>query len=168
MTSFSALAYIRRSIVGLKVLVVRKLIGDFKATMVTTFTTTIGVSSFTCVPIRRFKGTFSAFVTRGFKTKHCSHVRQNIHDTFIATIIFSLLISMLIFVFTGPLVLVFIHPSRARVVTIKITCLHVRNTFCYNVNVLFLLCKCCQTVHVPNVSIILAILSLNAHMILSC
>lgn len=166
--SFSALAYIRRSIVGFKVLVIRKLMGDFNAIIVTTFTTTIGVSSFTCVPIRRFKGTFSAFVTRGFKTQGKSHVHQKIHDTFLVAVIFSLVVSLLIFFFTGPLVLVFIHPSRTRVLHVKARCLHVRKIFCLNVKVLFLLCNCCQTVHVPKVSIILAVLSLNAHIILSC
>lgn len=166
--SFSTLAYMRRSMVGLNVLVMRKLIGDFNAMIVTTFTTTVGVSSFTCVPMRRFKGTFSAFVTRGFKTEGRRQVHGKIGDTLVAAILFSLIVSVLIFLFTGPLVLVFIHPRRARVLGVNVDCLHVRKTFCYKVKVLFLLCKCCQTVHVPKVSMILAIMSLKAHMTLSC
>ncbi|WP_290396415.1 MATE family efflux transporter, partial [uncultured Bacteroides sp.] len=88
-------------------------------------------------------------------------------SAFVTAVVFSLLVSVLVFVFAEPLMLVFVRPDETEIIAVGVTYLRIEGAFYCGIGVLFLLYGYYRAIRMPGMSVVLTILSLGTRVVLS-
>lgn len=111
-TSFSALTCMQQSIMNLGILAVQGLVNSFGTTIMAAFAAAVKIDAFAYLPVQDFGNAFSIFIAQNFGAKQNDRIRKGIRAALITSVSFSLAVSLLVFVFAGPLMRLFIDAGR--------------------------------------------------------
>ena len=81
--------------------------------------------------------------------------------------IFCLLISLCVFLFARPLMLLFVKPSETTILSIGIQYLRIEGSFYFGIGCLFLLYGFYRAVERPGMSVVLTVISLGTRVLLA-
>ena len=166
-TSFSALTCVQQSVMNLGILMVQGLVNSFGTMVMAAFAAAIKIDSFAYMPVQEFGNAFSTFIAQNFGAKKYERIRKGVKSALITTVVFSLFISVLVFLFAKPLMLIFVRPHEIEILNVGIGYLRIEGAFYCGIGILFLLYGYYRAIRMPGMSVVLTVVSLGTRVALS-
>lgn len=166
-TEFSTLTCVQQSVMNLGILMVQGLVNSFGTVVMAAFAAAVKIDAFAYMPVQEFGNAFSTFVAQNFGARKRQRIRRGIRQALLITCLFSLAVSLLIFLFAEPLMLIFVKPDEVEILRIGSQYLRIEGAFYALIGILFLLYGYYRSVRMPGMSVILTVLSLGTRVALS-
>lgn len=128
-TSFSTLTCVQQSVMNFGILMVQGLVNSFGTVVMAAFAAAVKIDSFAYMPVQEFGNAFSTFIAQNFGARKGDRIRRGVRSAFLITIVFSLIISLLVFFFAKPLMLIFVRPDEAEILRIGTEYLRIEGVF---------------------------------------
>lgn len=164
---FSALTCLQQSIMNLGILAVQGLVNSFGTVVMAAFAAGVKIDAFAYLPVQDFGNAFSIFIAQNYGAGEKERIRRGIRGALITTISFGLLISLLVFIFAGPLMSIFVDTEETEVISEGIKYLRIEGAFYCLIGVLFLLYGLYRGIGRPAMSVVLTVISLGLRVILA-
>lgn len=87
--------------------------------------------------------------------------------TFLISVLFSLAVSLLVFLLARPLMLIFVRAEEVEIIRIGVQYLRVEGSFYFGIGILFLLYGYYRAIRMPAMSVVLTVLSLGTRVVLA-
>ena len=165
--SFSSLTCIQQSVMNFGILMVQGLVNSFGLAVMAAFAAAVKIDSFAYMPVQEFGNSFSTFVAQNFGAQKTERIRKGIKSAFLTAIIFSLIITAIVFAFAEQLMTIFISPEETEIIGIGSEYLRIEGAFYAGIGILFLLYGYYRAVRMPEMSVVLTVLSLGIRVALS-
>lgn len=159
--SFSTLTCLQQSVMNFGILMVQGLVNSFGAVVMAAFAIAVKIDAFAYMPVQEFGNAFSTFVAQNYGACQFRRIRRATYLAFLLSGAFSLLVSVLIFVYAESLMQLFIASSESEVVQVGVQYLRIEGTFYVGIAFLFLLYGYYRAIRMPAMSVVLTILSLG-------
>lgn len=166
-TSFSGLTCMQQSIMNLGILAVQGLVNSFGTTIMAAFAAAVKIDAFAYLPVQDFGNAFSIFIAQNYGAGKNDRIRKSIRCAVAASVLFSLAVSFLVFVFAGPLMGLFIDSGEASVIAEGTRYLRIEGSFYALIGLLFLLYGLYRAIGNPGMSVILTVVSLGTRVALA-
>ena len=166
-TSFSALTCMQQSIMNLGILAVQGLVNSFGTTVMASFAAAVKIDAFAYLPVQDFGNAFSIFIAQNFGAKKKDRIQKGIRVAFLTSAGFGLLISVIVFLFAGPLMSLFIDAGETAVIAEGVRYLRIEGAFYFMIGILFLLYGLYRALGRPGMSVVLTIVSLGVRVALA-
>ena len=165
--SFSALTCMQQSIMNLGILAVQGLVNSFGTTIMAAFAAAVKIDAFAYLPVQDFGNAFSIFIAQNYGAKQTERIKQGIRTAVLASVSFSLVISLAVFAFAGPLMGMFIDGSETAIIAEGVRYLRIEGSFYFMIGLLFLLYGLYRALGRPGMSVVLTIMSLGTRVVLA-
>ena len=166
-TGFSALTCLQQSIMNLGILAVQGLVNSFGTTIMAAFAAAVKIDAFAYLPVQDFGNAFSIFIAQNYGAGKTDRIRRGVRTAVITSTVFSLVVSLLVFVFARPLMSLFIDTGETAVIAEGVRYLRIEGAFYALIGILFLLYGLCRALGRPGMSVVLTILSLGTRVALA-
>lgn len=166
-TLYSALTCAQQSVMNFGILMVQGLINSFGTSVMAAFAAAVKIDSFAYMPVQDFGNAFSTFIAQNFGAGRQERVRQGIRIALIATFIFCILISLLVFGLSKQLMLIFIPAHETEILSLGIGYLRIEGAFYCGIGCLFLLYGFYRAIRKPGMSVVLTVISLGTRVALA-
>lgn len=152
---------------NLGILMVQGLVNSFGPAVMAAFAAAVKIDSFAYMPVQDFGNAFSTFTAQNFGAKKQDRIRAGMKSAVFCSVIFCLLISLCVFLFARPLMLLFVKPSETTILSIGIQYLRIEGSFYFGIGCLFLLYGFYRAVERPGMSVVLTVISLGTRVLLA-
>ncbi len=166
-TSFSGLTCLQQSIMNLGILAVQGLVNSFGTTIMAAFAAAVKIDAFAYLPVQDFGNAFSIFIAQNYGAKQPERIRKGIRTAVITSVSFSLLISLLVFLFAEPLMGLFLDAGEEAVIAEGARYLRIEGAFYALIGILFLLYGLYRALGKPGMSVVLTVMSLGTRVALA-
>lgn len=166
-TSFSGLTCLQQSIMNLGILAVQGLVNSFGTTIMAAFAAAVKIDAFAYLPVQDFGNAFSIFIAQNYGAKQPERIRKGIRTAVITSVSFSLLISLLVFLFAEPLMGLFLDAGEEAVIAEGARYLRIEGAFYALIGILFLLYGLYRALGKPGMSVVLTFMSLGTRVALA-
>lgn len=164
---FSSLTCLQQSVMNLGILMVQGLVNSFGPAVMAAFAAAVKIDSFAYMPVQDFGNAFSTFTAQNFGAKKWERIRAGMKSAVFCSVSFCLLISLCVFLFAQPLMLLFIRPSETEILSIGVQYLRVEGSFYLGIGCLFLLYGFYRAIEHPGMSLVLTVISLGTRVLLA-
>ncbi len=164
---FSSLTCLQQSVMNLGILMVQGLVNSFGPAVMAAFAAAVKIDSFAYMPVQDFGNAFSTFTAQNFGAKKQERIQAGMKSAVWCSVIFCLIISLCVFVFARPLMLLFVKPTETEILAIGIRYLHIEGSFYFGIGCLFLLYGYYRAVERPGMSVVLTGISLGTRVLLA-
>ena len=165
--SFSSLTCVQQSVMNFGILMVQGLVNSFGTVVMAAFAAAVKIDSFAYMPVQEFGNAFSTFVAQNFGAERRERIRRGVLSALATAVAFSLLVSVLVFVFARPLMLIFVRPEEEDIIRVGVDYLHIEGMFYVGIAILFLLYGFYRAVRMPGMSVVLTVFSLGTRVALA-
>lgn len=164
---FSSLTCLQQSVMNLGILMVQGLVNSFGPAVMAAFAAAVKIDSFAYMPVQDFGNAFSTFTAQNFGAKKWERIRAGMKSAVFCSVSFCLLISLCVFLFAQPLMLLFVRPSETEILSIGVQYLRVEGSFYLGIGCLFLLYGFYRAIEHPGMSLALTVISLGTRVLLA-
>lgn len=166
-TSFSALTCMQQSVMNLGILAVQGLVNSFGTTIMASFAAAVKIDAFAYLPVQDFGNAFSIFIAQNFGAGKRERIKKGIRCAVLTSVIFSLAVSLAVFVFAEPLMRLFIDARETAVIFEGVRYLRIEGAFYALIGILFLLYGLYRALGRPGMSVVLTVVSLGTRVALA-
>ena len=166
-SGFSFLTCVQQSVMNFGILMVQGLVNSFGAVVMAAFAAAVKIDSFAYMPVQDFGNAFSTFIAQNYGAGRHDRVEKGIKSAVTASVLFCLVISFIVCVFTKELMLVFVQPQEAEILAVGVQYLRIEGTFYCGIGCLFLLYGLYRAVRKPEMSVVLTVISLGTRVVLA-
>lgn len=117
---YSSLTCVQQSVMNFGILMVQGLINSFGIAVMAAFAAAVKIDSFAYMPVQDFGNAFSTFIAQNFGAGKTKRIREGIRVAVISTMLFCLFISLLVFIFARPLMLIFVPATESEIIAIGV------------------------------------------------
>lgn len=167
LAQFSVLTCLQQSVMNLGILMVQGLVNSFGTAVMAAFAAAVKIDSFAYMPVQEFGNAFSTFIAQNFGAGRYDRIHRGVRSAFVTAVVFSLLVSVLVFVFAEPLMLIFVRPDETEIIAVGVAYLRIEGAFYCGIGILFLLYGYYRAIRMPGMSVVLTVLSLGTRVVLS-
>ena len=164
---FSLLTCVQQSVMNFGILMVQGLVNSFGTVVMAAFAAAVKIDSFAYMPVQDFGNAFSTFIAQNYGAKRMDRVRRGIKSAAVSSVAFALLISVLVFVFAKPLLLLFVKPEETEILAVGVQYLRIEGAFYFGIGILFLLYGLYRAIERPGMSLVLTVISLGTRVALA-
>lgn len=164
---YSSLTSVQQSIMNFGILMVQGLINSFGATVMAAYAAAVKIDTIAYTPSQEFGSAYSIFISQNLGAGKNERIKKGTKGAFIITGAFSLLVSILIFIFSSSLMGFFVEAAETDVIRIGVEYLRTEGSFYIGIGILFLLYGYYRGIERPEWSIILTVISLGTRVLLS-
>ena len=164
---FSFLTCLQQSIMNLGIVAVQSLVNSFGTTVMAAFAAGVKIDAFAYLPVQDFGNAFSIFIAQNYGAQKVKRIQKGIKGAFLTSILFSVVISMIIFIFAPNLMGLFIDWSQTMVISEGVQYLRIEGSFYFMIGTLFLLYGLYRALKRPGMSVVLTIFSLGTRVFLA-
>lgn len=165
--NLSFMTSIQQSVMNFGILMVQGLVNSFGTAVMAAFAASVKIDTFAYMPVQDFGNAFSTYVAQNFGAKKVDRIKSGIKSAFITSVLFSMFISLIVWIFAQPLLEIFIDPSEVNIIQIGMSYLHIEGAFYFGIGILFLLYGYYRAVNIPWMSLVLTIASLGTRVLLA-
>ena len=119
------------------------------------------------MPVQDFGNAFSTFVAQNFGAKKEARIREGIKKAVLMAMAFCIVISIGVFVFAKPLMMIFVQPKETAILAAGVEYLRIEGAFYCGIGCLFLLYGFYRAVKLPGMSVVLTVISLGTRVVLA-
>ncbi len=166
-THFSLLTCIQQSIMNFGILLVQGLINSFGIVVMAAFAAAVKIDSFAYMPVQDFGNAFSIFVAQNYGANQIKRIKQGIKSAFMVAALFSLIISVVVFLFAKPLLCIFVPHQETEVIAVGMQYLRIEGACYLGIGWLFLFYGLYRAMRKPGMSVVLTVISLGSRVILA-
>lgn len=164
---FSLLTCMQQSVMNFGILMVQGLVNSFGTVIMAAFAAAVKIDSFAYMPVQDFGNAFSTFIAQNFGAGKLERIKQGMRSAFITAIGFSLFVSVLVCVFARQLMEIFIDSSETAIIEAGVEYLWIEGSFYCGIGCLFLFYGLYRAVKMPEISIVLTVISLGIRVALA-
>lgn len=164
---FSLLTCMQQSVMNFGILMVQGLVNSFGTVIMAAFAAAVKIDSFAYMPVQDFGNAFSTFIAQNFGAGKLERIKQGMRSAFITAIGFSLFVSVLVCVFAKELMEIFIDSSETAIIDAGVEYLWIEGSFYCGIGCLFLFYGLYRAVKMPEISIVLTVISLGTRVALA-
>lgn len=164
---YSILTCVQQSIMNFGILMIQGLVNKFGVAVMAAFSAAVKIDSFAYMPVQDFGNAFSTFIAQNHGAGKKERIQQGIRSAIKIALIFCIIISIGVYVFARPLMLIFIKPEELEILSIGIQYLRIEGAFYCGIGCLFLLYGYYRGIGKPGVSVVLTVISLGTRVILA-
>ena len=164
---FSLLTCVQQSVMNFGILMVQGLVNSFGTVVMAAFAAAVKIDSFAYMPVQDFGNAFSTFIAQNYGAKRMDRVRRGIKSAVVSSVVFALLISVLVFAFAKPLLLLFVKPEETEILAVGVQYLRIEGAFYFGIGILFLLYGLYRAIERPGMSLVLTVISLGTRVALA-
>lgn len=165
--NLSTLTCLQQSVMNFGILMVQGLVNSFGATIMAAFAAAVKIDTFAYLPVQDFGNAFSTFTAQNYGAGNHSRIRAGIRQAFLMSIRFSIVISVIVFLFAAPLMKIFIVPSEHAVIAAGVQYLRIEGSFYCGIGCLFLLYGYYRAINQAEMSVVLTVISLGLRVLLA-
>ena len=164
---FSMLTCVQQSVMNLGILMVQGLVNSFGTTIMAAFAAAVKIDAFAYLPVQDFGNAFSTFIAQNYGAKKKDRIQTGLKGAVTVSVLFSILLSAIVWIFSRPLMLLFVHAEGTEIIAEGIRYLHIEGAFYCGIGCLFLLYGLYRAVGRPGMSVVLTVISLGTRVILA-
>ena len=165
--SFSILTCVQQSVMNLGILMVQGLVNSFGATIMAAFAAGVKIDAFAYMPVQDFGNAFSTFIAQNYGAREKERIQEGLKGAVIASGLFSISVSLLVFLFARPLMSIFVQAGEEAVISAGVTYLRIEGAFYCGIGCLFLLYGLYRALGRPGMSVVLTVISLGTRVALA-
>lgn len=165
--SFSSLTCVQQSVMNFGILMVQGLVNSFGTAVMAAFAAAVKIDSFAYMPVQEFGNAFSTFVAQNFGAGKHARIRLGVRRAFVISVLFSLAVSVAVFLLARPLMLIFVRAEETEIIRIGVQYLRIEGVFYFGIGILFLLYGYYRAIRMPGMSVVLTVLSLGTRVVLA-
>ncbi len=165
--SFSILTCVQQSVMNLGILMVQGLVNSFGATIMAAFAAGVKIDAFAYMPVQDFGNAFSTFIAQNYGAREKERIQEGLKGAVIASGLFSIFVSLLVFLFARPLMSIFVQAGEEAVISAGVTYLRIEGAFYWGIGFLFLLYGLYRALGRPGMSVVLTVVSLGLRVALA-
>lgn len=165
--SFSILTCVQQSIMNLGILLVQGIVNSFGSAVMAAFAAAVKIDAFAYMPVQDFGNAFSTFIAQNYGAKKEERIRTGIKGAVVIVLIFCVVVSIAIWIFARPLMLVFVNAEEIDIIAEGVRYLHIEGTFYCGIGCLFLMYGLYRALEKPEMSVLLTIVSLGTRVMLA-
>lgn len=166
-SKYSGLTCIQQSVMNFGILMVQGLVNSFGTAVMAGFASGVKIDAFAYMPLQDFGNAFSTFIAQNFGANKKDRIKKSIFVVFKIIFIFSIIISLIVFIFAEQLIIVFVNSNETEIIRIGATYLRVEGIFYLGIGVLFCLYGFYRAISKPFMSLILTVISLGLRVLLA-
>ena len=166
-TKNSVLTAVQQSIMNFGILMVQGLVNKFGVTVMAAFAAGVKIDSIAYMPVQDFGNAFATYVAQNKGAEKLDRIKEGVKSTIKTIIIFCLVTSTLILVFSRYIMLLFVDKSEVEVIALGVEYISVVSIFYVLIGLLFMFYGLYRGIGMLNMSIILTIVSLGTRVILA-
>lgn len=167
MARYSLLTCIQQSVMNFGILMIQGLVNSFGTIIMAAFAAAVKIDTLAYMPAQEFGNAFSMFIAQNYGAGEKKRIHQGIRTAVRISISFCLVISLVIFLFAGPLMEIFVDPGETEIIREGIRYLRIEGSFYWGIGCLFLLYGLYRGVGHPGMSLVLTVISLGSRVVLS-
>lgn len=164
---FSVLTCIQQSVMNLGILLVQGLVNSFGTTVMAAFAAAVKIDAFAYMPVQDFGNAFSSFIAQNYGAGEKERIRTGFKGAIRISFFFCLAVSVLIWIYARPLMLLFVNQQESAIILEGIRYLHIEGAFYCGIGCLFLLYGLYRGLGKPGMSVVLTVVSLGTRVILA-
>lgn len=165
--SYSFLTCAQQSVMNFGILLVQGLVNSFGTVVMAAFAAAVKVDSFAYMPVQDFGNAFSTFVAQNRGASRDDRVARGIRSVFSVAMVFSLSVSVMVFLLAEPLMRLFVDASETAVIAEGARYLRIEGAFYCGIGLLFLFYGFFRAAGSPAVSLVLTVVSLGSRVVLA-
>ena len=165
--SFSSLTCVQQSVMNFGILMVQGLVNSFGTAVMAAFAAAVKIDSFAYMPVQEFGNAFSTFVAQNFGAGKHARISLGVRRAFVTSVLFSLAVSVAVFLLARPLMLIFVKAEEMEIIRIGVQYLRIEGVFYFGIGILFLLYGYYRAIRMPGMSVVLTVLSLGTRVVLA-
>lgn len=165
--SYSLLTSLQQSIMNFGIMLVQGLVNSFGVAVMAGFSTAVKIDSLAYMPVQDFGNAFSTFIAQNSGANHEDRVKQGLKSASIVSFVFSILISIIVFIFAKDFMEIFLKSHEIEAINVGIEYLRIEGACYVGIGMLFLWYGFYRGVGKPFISVILTIASLGTRVLLS-
>ncbi len=166
-SSFSVLTCVQQSVMNLGILMVQGLVNSFGPTVMAAFAAAVKVDAFAYMPVQDFGNAFSTFIAQNYGAGEKERIRKGLRSAVLAAFIFCTAVSLLVFIFAGRLMGLFVDAGESAIIAEGVAYLHIEGAFYWGIGCLFLLYGLYRGLGRPGMSVVLTAVSLGTRVALA-
>lgn len=165
--SFSLLTCIQQSVMNLGILMVQGLVNSFGTVVMAAFAAAVKIDAFAYMPVQDFGNAFSTFIAQNYGAKEKDRIQQGLKEAVRISSIFCIVISILVYIFAKPLMMIFIDANETSIILEGVRYLRIEGAFYIGIGCLFLLYGLYRALGRPGMSVVLTVFSLGTRVALA-
>lgn len=166
-SKFSLMTCVQQSIMNLGILMVQGLVNSFGADVMAAFAVAVKIDAFAYMPVQDFGNAFSTFIAQNYGAKREDRIKAGLKGAVITALIFCVIISLAVFIFAKPLMMIFIDGGETAIIAEGVRYLRIEGAFYSGIGCLFLLYGLYRAVGKPGMSVVLTVVSLGTRVALA-
>lgn len=165
--SFSLLTCIQQSVMNLGILMVQGLVNSFGTVVMAAFAAAVKIDAFAYMPVQDFGNAFSTFIAQNYGAKEKERIQKGLKEAVRISSIFCIVISILVYIFARPLMMIFIDAKETSIILEGVRYLRIEGAFYIGIGCLFLLYGLYRALGRPGMSVVLTVFSLGTRVALA-
>ncbi|MDO4293175.1 MAG: MATE family efflux transporter [Eubacteriales bacterium] len=165
--SFSVLTCLQQSVMNLGILMVQGLVNSFGPAVMAAFAAAVKIDSFAYMPVQDFGNAFSTFIAQNYGAEKPDRIRAGLKGAVATALVFCLIISLGVWVFARPLMLLFVDEAESAILLEGVRYLRIEGAFYCGIGCLFLLYGLYRALGKPGMSVVLTVISLGTRVLLA-
>ena len=165
--SFSLLTCIQQSVMNLGILMVQGLVNSFGTVVMAAFAAAVKIDAFAYMPVQDFGNAFSTFIAQNYGVKERKRIQKGLKEAVRISSIFCIIISILVYIFAKPLMMIFIDANETSIILEGVRYLRIEGAFYIGIGCLFLLYGLYRALGRPGMSVVLTVFSLGTRVALA-
>ena len=167
LANLSILTALQQSVMNFGILLVQGLVNSFGTVVMAAFAAAVKIDTFAYLPVQDFGNAYSTFVAQNYGAGNKDRIRKGTKAAFIMSISFSIVISLLVWIFAKPLMHIFISKKEVMVIAAGIKYLRIEGAFYFGIGCLFLLYGYYRAIKKVEMSVVLTVISLGTRVALA-
>lgn len=166
-SGFSVLTCVQQSVMNLGILLVQGLVNSFGPVVMAAFAAAVKVDAFAYMPVQDFGNAFSTFIAQNYGAGENGRIKKGLRSAVLAAVIFCIAVSLLVCVFAGPLMGLFVDAGERAIISEGAEYLRIEGAFYWGIGCLFLLYGLYRGLGRPGMSVVLTVVSLGTRVALA-
>lgn len=158
---------LQQSVMNFGILMIQGLVNSFGATIMAAFAAAVKIDTMAYMPAQEFGNAYSLFVSQNYGAKKDERIRRGSRISFVASSVFCVIISALIFIFADRLMGIFVDATEYMVIAEGARYLRIEGVMYVGIGVLFLWYGYFRGINRPQISLVLTVVSLGTRVVLS-
>lgn len=166
-SSLSVLTCLQQSVMNFGILMVQGLVNSFGTVVMAAFAAAVKIDSFAYSPVQDFGNAFSTYVAQNYGAGKRERIWQGMKKAVFLVFLFCVFISLVINLFAGRLMSLFIDKEKTEILSVGIGYLRIEASCYFGIGLLFLFYGFYRGIKLPQMSLILTVLSLGSRVLLA-
>ena len=146
---------------------VQGLVNRFGPTVMAAFAAAVKIDAFAYMPVQDFGNAFSTFIAQNYGAKKAERIRAGLKGAVLASMLFCIVVSGLVWLFARPLMAMFVEPGETAIIMEGVRYLRIEGAFYCGIGCLFLLYGLYRALGKPGMSVVLTVISLGTRVVLA-